>query len=63
MLVLTSHKDTEVIITTPEGRAIRVMVTDIDRNRVRLGFTADKEVLIYRSELLPRKAAERTEAP
>jgi len=50
MLVL-SRKVNE---TVRVGDNIEIAVTDIDRNRVRLGITAPPEVTILRTELLNR---------
>jgi sRNA-binding carbon storage regulator CsrA len=50
MLVLGRAPGEEVVIRTPEGRVIRVQVVD-GRDRTRLGFTADREVLINRAEM------------
>ncbi len=48
MLVL-SRKVGEVIQIGPD---VRVIVVDIDRGKIRLGFEAPKDVPIFRSELL-----------
>lgn len=37
---------------------VRVMVVDVDRNKVRIGIEADRSVPIYREELLDPKAKE-----
>jgi carbon storage regulator CsrA len=56
MLVLSRKKDERVIIRTPEGREIVVTVVEccLKGNKVRLGFSADRDVQIYRDELRAR---------
>lgn len=58
MLVI-SRKDQEVTVieVAPSDKPsrIEIMVVEIDRNKIRLGFTADRpreEVVIVRKELL-----------
>ena len=53
MLVLTRKTKAAVIIVTPTGEKIRVVVTSINSGVVRLGFEADKDVLILREEICP----------
>jgi len=50
MLVLSRRANETVRI----GDNIEIAVTEIDRNRVRLGITAPPEVTILRTELLHR---------
>ena len=47
MLVLSRRQGQVIWI----GKEVSVVVIDIDRNRVRLGITAPKEVEILREEL------------
>lgn len=47
MLVLSRHKDEEVLI----GDAISVIVVDIRGDKVRLGIQAPKEVPVHRREV------------
>jgi carbon storage regulator len=54
MLILTRRKGGRVILMLPEGQQIIVTVTEIDRGKVRLGFTAPDDIPIYREELLDR---------
>lgn len=42
-----------VILTTPDGLEIRVMVASIDGGQVRLGFNIPREVRALRGELEP----------
>jgi carbon storage regulator len=49
MLVLTRHPRQVVMI----GRDIQILVLDIAGDRVRLGITAPREILVLRQELLP----------
>jgi carbon storage regulator len=53
MLVITRKREESVIV----GEGIRVTVLSIRGGRVRLGFTAPREVNVYRSELLESKGA------
>lgn len=50
MLVLSRHRDEDIVITTPEGRRIRVAVVELRGDKVRLGFEADRDVTIHRHE-------------
>lgn len=57
MLVLGRALGQEVWIETPEGRFIRVVVVDFRRSpggrqAVRIGFDADAEVKVDRSEIV-----------
>jgi carbon storage regulator len=49
MLVLTRHPHQVVMI----GRDIQILVLDVAGDRVRLGITAPREILVLRQELLP----------
>ena len=55
MLVLSRKLSEKTIITTPSGERIEVAVVDIDRNKIRLGFTADVRITINREEVDRRK--------
>ena len=52
MLVLSRLPDESVIIDVG-GKIIRVTILEIrpNSNKVRIGFTADKEVIIHREEV------------
>ncbi len=49
MLVLTRHPRQVVMI----GRDIQILILDVAGDRVRLGITAPREILVLRQELLP----------
>ena len=52
MLVLSRKKDETIILKGPDMKEIKITVVRIDnRNKVRLGIEADKEVTVLRSEL------------
>jgi len=52
MLVLSRKKDETIILKGPDMHEIRITVVRIDnRNKVRLGIEADKDVTVLRSEL------------
>lgn len=57
MLVLGRKVDGAVeIIDTETGQCVcRVVVTSIDRGKVKLGFDADRRYKISRSELISRR--------
>lgn len=52
MLVLTRKVDEEIVINDN----ITITVVSIDRNKVRIGVVAPREISVYRSELLEAKA-------
>lgn len=51
MLVLTRQVNKVVVVVLPDGRTVDVMVTDLRPDRVNLGFTADRDIRIYRKEV------------
>lgn len=52
MLVLSRKKDETIILKGPDMNDIKITVVRIDnRNKVRIGIEADKEVTVLRSEL------------
>lgn len=53
MLALSRKLGEAVVVGLPDGQQIRVVVLDIDRGKIRLGFEAPRELPIYRQELLP----------
>lgn len=57
MLVLSRKHDEDIVIKTPEGRTIVVKVVQIVGDKVRLGFTADPDIIISRHELLTQEEA------
>ena len=58
MLVLSRKTDETIIVTTPSGEAIKVVVVEIQgSNKVRLGIDAPAAVTIHRSEVADRIAA------
>lgn len=62
MLVL-SRKIGERIVITPPGHAeIVLTVVDVDGNKVRLGWDADKNVAINREEIQKKKDADKVSA-
>lgn len=52
MLVLSRKKDETIILKGPNMEDIKITVVRIDnRNKVRIGIEADKEITVLRSEL------------
>ncbi len=62
MLVITRQLDQVVVITLPDGREMRVTVTDIKGGKIRLGFDAATDVLIDREEVHQQKKHRAAEA-
>ena len=58
MLILSRKKNQDIFIKPPGGPEIKITVIQIDyaQNRVRLGFEADKSVVIHRGEVVARIA-------
>jgi len=56
LLVLTRRLGEAVIIGTPPN-AIKVVVVESDRGKVRLGFNAPKDVPIFREEIFHEREA------
>lgn len=53
MLVLSRRKPGEtVVLRLEDGREIVVTLLENDRGKVRLGFTCDRSIQIYRGEAL-----------
>jgi carbon storage regulator CsrA len=57
MLCLSRRKNESVILITPAGQTIRVVVTDTSLGKVRLAFEADDDVRILRAELQHKETA------
>lgn len=52
MLVLSRKKDETIILKGPNMEDIKITVVRIDnRNKVRIGIEADREITVLRSEL------------
>ena len=52
MLVLSRKKDEKIILKCPDMPDIKITVVRIDnKNRVRIGIEADKDITVLRSEL------------
>lgn len=54
MLVLSRKLNESTIIQQGGKEICRVTIVEIDRNKIRLGFTAPREIEIYREEILSR---------
>lgn len=53
MLIITRRPNERVCFTLPDGEQVWITLTGIDRNQVRLGIDAPREIVINREELLP----------
>jgi carbon storage regulator len=52
MLVLSRRRDEKILLKVPGiDEDIEVTIVQVDKNRVRLGFTAPENVTILRNEL------------
>lgn len=56
MLVLSRKPGERVVIVTPDGREIAVMVVKVERWRVRLGVEAPRDVKVHRDGPPPAPA-------
>lgn len=55
MLVLSRKKDETILLRSPNMEDIKITIVRIDnKNKVRIGIEADKEVTVLRSELSGR---------
>lgn len=60
MLVLSRKKDETIILRGPNMDDIKITIVRIDnKNKVRVGIEADKEITVLRSELSTRSDAHR----
>jgi carbon storage regulator CsrA len=56
MLVLSRKKDETILLKTSNNEDIRITVVKIDnKNKVRLGIEAPREVSVIRSELMTKE--------
>ena len=56
MLVLSRKKDETILLKTANNENIKITVVKIDnKNKVRLGIEAPREVSVIRSELLSKE--------
>lgn len=57
MLVLSRKKDETILLKTSNNEDIRITVVKIDnKNKVRLGIEAPREVSVIRSELISKES-------
>ncbi len=61
MLVLTRQPEEEIIISF-KGKRVKIKVLSVDNRKVSLGFEADLEVSILRSELQANEKTSPAEA-
>lgn len=61
MLVLTMSRGNIIDITLEDGRRIEIWALDGDNSHFRLGFNADRSILIDRRAVTERKERERGE--
>ena len=56
MLVLSRKKDETIILKTSNGEVIQITIVKIDnKNKVRIGIDAPREISVVRSELLAKE--------
>lgn len=65
MLVLSRHRDEEIVVVLPDGQKLIIMPVDIRGDKVRLGIDAPKSIAIHRREIWDQICAEKelTAAP
>lgn len=58
MLVLSRKKDETILLKTSNNEDIRITVVKIDnKNKVRIGIEAPREVSVIRSELVTKEVS------
>jgi carbon storage regulator CsrA len=56
MLVLSRKKDETIILKTSNNEVIQITIVKIDnKNKVRIGIDAPREISVVRSELLAKE--------
>jgi len=63
MLVLSRQRDQVLVLVTPDGEEIEVMVVDIRGDKVRLGVNAPKTYDVHRKEVLEQIKRENKSHP
>lgn len=54
MLVLSRKSGESVIIVSPQGASIEVLVTKVDYNQAKIGINAPTDFKIFRKEIYDR---------
>ena len=54
MLVLSRERSQTIVITTPDGTKLTLMVVEIRGNKVRIGVDAPREFTVHRGEVQTR---------
>jgi carbon storage regulator CsrA len=58
MLVLSRKKDETIVLKTSNNEVIQITVVKIDnKNKVRIGIDAPREISVVRSELIAKKVS------
>lgn len=57
MLILTRHPGETIILETPAGEHIQLIVLGVKGNQVRVGIDAPADVVILREELASKRSA------
>ena len=63
MLVLSRHKDEELVINPGQWDEVVIIVVEIRGDKVRLGIQAPEEVVVHRREVADRIARENGRKP
>jgi carbon storage regulator len=56
MLVISRRQSEKTTIVVGDKKIV-IMIVEVDRGKVRLGIQADRDVAIYRDEILPPELA------
>lgn len=51
MLVLSRETGDQTYVYLPDGRRVTVCIVNVDRNKVRLGFDAPRDIRIERDDV------------
>lgn len=59
MLVLSRNQGESIVIQTPAGELVEVMIVECQGKKIRVGIEAPKDHIVYRKELLQKIQCQR----
>jgi len=62
MLVLSRFRDEKIIVQTPSGEEITIMIVDVRGDKVRVGIEAPQAYAVHREEVAEKIKADKLRA-